>query len=431
MGPTASCSQPTDYQILKMGVYDGVYQLDMSQADPNWAALHKEMGIPEADTKAMISGGNVHTMTVMENKDGSFTTSTNNTVVPHHNSSFTSKPGEIKKMEKPFPCSVSWNYRGENESVMNIEMGNGKKLVNEYCMNNYGFTCTTSMEGSSLKARAVFWKVSPKEDGYYEMETEKGMFPVLQQLMPQMTEDAWKELIKNGGVAMKLKVDKTKAVMEERMSGGKTKTVVYPFDEAVHYTNEEFGLDETRMLTRVAPGRYKMVTKTKTGKTGDYEMNFTEHGVFETMTVGGLSASCFYRRLGDFEGTWKVCSKVGAEGYLDACGMPEPMKSELLAANDVVEMKRLGGGKISTKSSSKFMPGENVMKLGEQWEIEMPGFGKMTGVFMEHGDCFSSCMKIGEKTINVKGKVTGDFIVEELDVDGSLASRMKQILVRQ
>ena len=83
------------------------------------------------------------------------------------------------------------------------EMANGKKLVNEYCMNNYGFTCTTSMEGSSLKARAVFWKVSPKEDGYYEMETEKGMFPVLQQLMPQMTEDAWKELIKNGGVAMK------------------------------------------------------------------------------------------------------------------------------------------------------------------------------------------------------------------------------------
>merc|ERR1712193_159306 len=391
---TVSCSQTTDYQSLKMGVYDGVYQLDMSQADPNWAAMHKEMGIPEADTKAMISGGNVHTMTVMENKDGSFTTSTNNTVVPHHNSSFTSKPGEIKKMEKPFPC-------------------------------------TASMEGSSLKARAVFWKVSPKEDGYYEMETEKGMFPVLQQLMPQMTEDAWKELIKNGGVAMKLKVDKTKAVMEERMSGGKSKTVVYPFDEAVHYTNEEFGLDETRMLTRVAPGRYKMVTKTKTGKTGDFEMNFTDHGVFETMTVGGLSASCFYRRLGDFEGTWKVCSKVGAEGYLDACGMPEPMKSELLAANDVVEMKRLGGGKISTKSSSKFMPGENVMKLGEQWEIEMPGFGKMTGVFLEHGDSFSSCMKIGEKTINVKGKVTGDFIVEECEVDGNIASQMKQILVRQ
>ena len=27
------------------------------------------------------------------------------------------------------------------------------------------------------------------------------------------------------------------------------------------------------------------------------------------------------------------------------------------------------------------------------------------GVFVEHGECFSSCMKIGEKTITVKGKV--------------------------
>merc|ERR1711953_860927 len=355
----------------------------MNQADPNWAALHKEMGIPEADSKAMMTpGGNMHTMTVMENKDGSFTTSTNNTSLPHLNSSFTSKAGEIKKIDKPFPCTVAWN-------------------------------------------------VSPREDGYYELDNEKGMFPVLQQLMPQMTEDAWKELVKNGGVAMKLKVDKKRAVMEERMPGGKSKTVVYPFDEAVNYTNEEYGLEETRMLTRVAPGRYKMVTKNKAGKTGDYEMNFTEHGIFETASVGGLTATCFYRRLGDFEGTWKVCSKVGAEGYLDACGVPEPMKSEMLAAVDIVEMKRLGGGKISTKSSSKFMPGENIMKLGEQWEIEMPGFGKMTGVFMEHGDSFSSCMKIGEKTINVKGKVTGDFIVEECEVDGNIASQMKQILVRQ
>ena len=37
-----------------------------------------------------------------------------------------------------------------------------------------------------------------------------------------------------------MKVDKTKAVMEERMSGGKSTTVVYPFDEAVHYTNEGY-----------------------------------------------------------------------------------------------------------------------------------------------------------------------------------------------
>ena len=59
----------------------------------------------------------------------------------------------------------------------------------------------------------------------------------------------------------------------------------------------EYGLDETRMLTKVAPGRYKMVTKTKAGKIGDYEMNFTEHGIHETASIGGLTASCFYRCL--------------------------------------------------------------------------------------------------------------------------------------
>ena len=32
-----------------MGVYDGVYKLDMTQADPNWAALHKEMGKKDAN----------------------------------------------------------------------------------------------------------------------------------------------------------------------------------------------------------------------------------------------------------------------------------------------------------------------------------------------------------------------------------------------
>ena len=37
-------SQPANLLPLKMGVFDGVYKLDMTQADPNWSALHKEMG---------------------------------------------------------------------------------------------------------------------------------------------------------------------------------------------------------------------------------------------------------------------------------------------------------------------------------------------------------------------------------------------------
>ena len=71
--------------------------------------------------------------------------------------------------------------------------------------------------------------------------------------------------------------------------------------------------------------------------------------IFQFILPAAFSSNItFTRRFCDFEGTWKVCSKVGAEGYLDACGMPEPMKSEMLAAAEVVEMKRLGGGKVSS-----------------------------------------------------------------------------------
>ena len=105
------------------------------------------------------------------------------------------------------------------------------------------------------------------------------------------------------------------------------------------------------------------------------------------------SKDLFRRRLCDFEATWKVHSKVGASGYLDACGLPESMKSEMMTSVETMKIKRLGGGKVgnlfslhenmnffqlSIKSSSKLMPEENVFETGEQWEVELPGFGKMT-----------------------------------------------------
>ena len=52
------------------------------------------------------------------------------------------------------------------------------------------------------------------------------------------------------------------------------------------------------------------------------------------------------RRLCDFEGTWKVQSRVGAAGYFDACGLPESMKSEMMTAVETMKIKRLAGGKV-------------------------------------------------------------------------------------
>ena len=40
------------------------------------------------------------------------------------------------------------------------------------------------------------------------------------------------------------------------------------------------------------------------------------------------------------------------------------------------------------------------------------------------------CMK-KEKTITIKHKVSGDFIISEYDVDGVPATRMKQVMIRE
>ena len=66
--------------------------------------------------------------------------------------------------------------------------------------------------------------------------------------------------------------------------------------EQLTYINfPEFGIEDSRIVTQICPGRYKMVTKTKNGKVGDFEMCFTEAGLSETGTVGGVTGKAFYK----------------------------------------------------------------------------------------------------------------------------------------
>jgi len=319
--------------------------------------------------------------------------------------------------------------KSDHESCWNVEM-NGKKLVSNYCFNNAGFTVTTTIEGTSIRNTSTYWKVSPRVDGLYTIDCDDNMLALTQQLMPNMTEAMWEDL-KKAGFSVRIKIKGRDIIMDE-IFGSTRKTVVYKLDESIDYINKEFGIEDSRIVTQICPGRYKMVTKTKNGKVGDFDMCFTEAGLSETGTVAGVTGKAFYKRMADLDGCWKVCSKVGEACYLDACGVPEPMKSELMAARDCVTMARIGSNKFKTKSSSKFWPSEDmVITDGEPWEVEMPGFGTVTGVNTELGEKFISCMKMGGKTINISGYCSGDFIVEEAEVDGNNASKMKMILVRQ
>ena len=65
-----------------------------------------------------------------------------------------------------------------------------------------------------------------------------------------------------------------------------------------------------------------------------------------------------WKRVPDAEGTWKLLTHCGGENYLDAMGVPEPMKTEMLDARDTFCNEYIGGGKMKTTTDSKFMPKE-------------------------------------------------------------------------
>merc|ERR1719474_1846289 len=128
---------------------------------------------------------------------------------------------------------------------------------------------------------------------------------------------------------------------------------------------------------------------------------------------------------------WKVVAKEGECGFLDACGEPEPMKSEIMAGRDSYEMKRLDYGKVLLQTNSKFLPAELTMAADEHWDAELPDLGKVLGVMTEMKRILMIVLKLNKKTITIRLTINGDFLVQECDVDGEDASKMKVIMVRQ
>jgi hypothetical protein len=55
-----------------------------------------------------------------------------------------------------------------------------------------------SLEGSTLKTKASYCKMSPCIDGYYELECETNMGELLKQMIPGFTADQWKAMVDAG-----------------------------------------------------------------------------------------------------------------------------------------------------------------------------------------------------------------------------------------
>merc|ERR1719222_1604548 len=86
---------------------------------------------------------------------------------------------------------------------------------------------------------------------------------------------------------------------------------------------------------------------------------------------------------------------------------------------------------ILLKTNSKFLPAELTIKMGEPWDCDLPDLGKAAGIAKELKTTMMICMKLGLKTITIKEKISGDFMIQERDVDGCAASKMKVVMVLQ
>merc|ERR1712198_600796 len=297
---TSSSSQAADCPLLTNHPYnnllnsimefDGVYKLRTFSDD--FVTLMKTMGLSEADIKLAMHPKNIMSLTLMKNKDKSITYIHEMTMAPNMNFTVTLKIGETVELKKPIPFRITLLKIEHDEFHMKME-ANRKTIMRKILLNNFGLTMVTTMDG------------------------EENLLLLLQQTFPNITADIL-ERMKLRGMGMTLKKEEDTITMTRFFLEEEKKTVIYKLDEPVEYKIMIAGteVEETRVLTKIAPGEYKMICKSKTtGKVVEKEYIFTENAFTMVAKVAGIKATVFYKRCPDVEGIWKVVTKEG-EGSL-------------------------------------------------------------------------------------------------------------------
>jgi len=408
-----------------MGKFDGKY---VKESDENLQACMAAIGLPETLVKKMLDPKNVITLTVMENSNGSYTSSTEMSLCPEMNQTETFKIGETLKVEKPWPMEVTVTKTNETTWVSRNVTG-GKTIVSEMSVNNYGMSLRGTIEGTALSFTEQFKKVSPKVSGFYTLENERGLADVMKIVSPKMEASQFEQM--KGDLAFKIKEESNGWQVEERF-GGENKVYSFKLDEEYNYFNQAYDLDEKRVSTRVGPGVYKTLCKNKkNGKTWEFTLSFNEIGFAVHVKAGGLEANECWKRLPDIEGTWRMVAEAGIEQYMAAIGISSNQIEEIKAraGKDYFILERLAGNKIRCTTNSKMMPPVTIIKVGETYTMETE-YGKVEGVYTELGNTVINVWRFNGKTIRITEKISGDFMVTEYVVDGNVGSTMKAIQVR-
>merc|ERR1739838_32258 len=126
-------------------------------------------------------------------KDKTITTLQERSLAPHLNTTITTKIGEAFKLKKPYPCTITWIKTTDDEFVRRIEI-NGKIILEKYLFNNFGFTKVITAEGTSLMSKVIFTKMNPDINGFYELEKEENLLPLLRQMIPDLKVDDFERM---------------------------------------------------------------------------------------------------------------------------------------------------------------------------------------------------------------------------------------------
>ena len=89
------------------------------------------------------------------------------------------------------------------------------------------------------------------------------------------------------------------------------------------------------------------------------------------------------------EGTWRCVAITGGEGYAAAIGLTPDLVETYLESQlqETFSMERLVGGALEVRSTNAaWMPASGllVLKPGEEFSLDIPGYGKSK---VEHMSC--------------------------------------------
>jgi len=414
------------HQASKMGKFDGHFLMESSQ---NLAPCMMAIGMTEDMCKKMLDPKNETTMTLTENKDGSFSTVVKNTLCTELNSVSTFKIGETATLTEPWPYTMTVTQKSENVWVNRSEMG-GKVMITETVSHNYGMSLRGTIEGTALSFSEEYKRVSPQVTGFYVYESEKNLREIVKLWAPEVDWVDFEKMKPNMAFRVVEKGDVL--CVEERFSEN-IKTYSVKLDEEYNYSEPAWKIDDKRVTTKTAPGCFTTVCKAnKDGKVSEYSMKFSDTGVDFVSKMGGVEATEYYKRVPDVEGTWRMVAQIGMENYLACLGITGSQAADMISRGsaDYFTMSRQSGGKLKSLTNSKWFPAETVVKMGETYTLDMAGLGSIQVVMTEQKDTILHVMKFQGKKVAICEKITGDFMVTEHVVDGSKASTMKTIMAR-